>query len=300
MPGRVAALLEHLSEASGLPIEALREHDNVLEGFTFARMAEAYRPAYLHSYFFYDRSLMALIASELLGIPRGVTCYADHLLADYELKVVPLHMHQADLVVATSARIREELLALAPGMVADRILVKPNGIDGRRFPLVAREEPRDGEAHRLVTVCRIEPKKGLLHLVEAVHRLRLAGHAVEAHIIGVADEWSPSSRAYKDELDRRITELDLWGRVRLEGRQDHAGVLRFLAMGHLFVAPFVETATGDKDGIPTALLEAMAPGSRSWRATPGRSGGGDLPAGRPDRSPGRQRRAGPCHRRTDR
>ena len=106
MPDRVAGLLERLSAASGLPVAALRRHDNVLEGFTFARMAEAYRPAYLHSYFFYDRSLMALIASELLGIPRGVTCYADHLLADYELKVVPLHMHQADLVVATSARIR--------------------------------------------------------------------------------------------------------------------------------------------------------------------------------------------------
>ena len=38
------------------------------------------------------------------------------------------------------------------------------------------------------------------------------------------------------------------------------GVLRFLRIAHLFVAPFVETEAGDKDGIPTALLEAMATG----------------------------------------
>ncbi len=38
------------------------------------------------------------------------------------------------------------------------------------------------------------------------------------------------------------------------------GVLRFLGLAHVFVAPFVETEFGDKDGIPTALLEGMATG----------------------------------------
>ena len=33
-----------------------------------------------------------------------------------------------------------------------------------------------------------------------------------------------------------------------------------LGIAQLFVAPFVETEEGDKDGIPTALLEGMATG----------------------------------------
>ena len=33
-----------------------------------------------------------------------------------------------------------------------------------------------------------------------------------------------------------------------------------LGLAHLFVAPFVETESGDKDGIPTALLEGMSTG----------------------------------------
>jgi glycosyltransferase involved in cell wall biosynthesis len=260
LPAKVAALEEKLCQASGLSREALTAHGNYLEAFTFTRMVEAYRPHYLHSYFFYDRSLMALVAGFLLDIPRGVSCYADHMLQDYELKLVPLHLELCDVVVATSERIKGELLALAPHADAGRILVKPNGIDVERFPVLSRPEPAGDQPFRLATVCRIEPKKGLLDLVDAVALLRQRGVHVEAHIVGGVDEWSDASRESKRQLDARITEHKLWGTVHLEGRQGLEGIQRFLAAAHLFVAPFVETQAGDKDGIPTALLEAMATG----------------------------------------
>ena len=257
-PSRVESLIEKLSAASGMTREAVVAHGNFLQAFTFTRMVEAWQPGYLHTYFFYDRSLMALVAGYLLDIPRGVSCYADHLLQDYELKVVPLHLELCDIVVATSERIRAELLGLSSNADPERILVKPNAIDTTMFPVLERCEPGDDAPYRVVTVCRIEPKKGLLELVEGVSLLRERGLHVEAHIVGGVDEWSPSSREYKAQLDQRITELELWGTVHLEGRQDMHGLLRLLGIASIFVAPFVETDTGDKDGIPTALLEAMA------------------------------------------
>jgi glycosyltransferase involved in cell wall biosynthesis len=36
--------------------------------------------------------------------------------------------------------------------------------------------------------------------------------------------------------------------------------LPLLAQSRIFVAPYVEVASGDKDGIPTAVLEAMSTG----------------------------------------
>jgi glycosyltransferase involved in cell wall biosynthesis len=138
--------------------------------------------------------------------------------------------------------------------------VKPNGIDPEQFPIVERSDPAEGSPFRIVTVCRIEPKKGLLELVEAVSLLRQRGLCVEAHVVGASDEWSDASREYKAKLDRRITELGLWGTVHLEGRQNLEGIKRFLRISQLFVAPFVETESGDKDGVPTALLEAMSTG----------------------------------------
>jgi glycosyltransferase involved in cell wall biosynthesis len=213
----------------------------------------------LHSYFFYDRSLMALVAAQLLGVPRGVTCYADHLLCDYELKVVRLHLELCDIVVATSARIKRELLALAPHVDPDRFIVKPNAVDTSRFSPRDRDEPVEGQPYRLVCTARIDPKKGLLDLVEAVSLLRERGRRVELHIVGAADA-TPTSQECKRRLDALITERGLWGTVHLEGRQDEAGVRRFLEMAHVFVAPFLEMESGDKDGIPTSLLEAMASG----------------------------------------
>jgi len=260
LPERVESLIVKVCEASGLSRSALVAHANFLQGFTFTRMLEAWRPSYIHSYFFYDRSLMAMIAAWLLRIPRGVSCYTDHVLRDYDLKVVPLHLESCDIVVATSERIRRELLELAPDADPARIVVKPNGIDAAQFPVVDRREPAAGSPFRLVTVCRIESKKGLLDLVDAVHILRERGQNVEAHLVGAPDDWSTDSLECKRRLDQRITDLGLWGTVHLEGRHDLPGVLRFQRMAHLFVAPFVETESGDKDGIPTALLEAMATG----------------------------------------
>jgi glycosyltransferase involved in cell wall biosynthesis len=260
MPDKVHKLTDLVCEASGLTQDDLSRHWNFLQAFSFTRFVEAYRPDYLHSYFFYDRSLMALVASYLLGIPRGMSCYADHLLKDYELKVVPLHLELCDVVVATSERIKRELLEIAPQTDPKRIVVKPNGIDTQYFPVAKREEPLDEQPFRIACVCRIDPKKGLLDLVEAVRLLRQKGLKVEAYIVGEADEWSQSSRDYRAQLAKRISEFKLGNAVHLEGHQPLDGVLRILEMAHVFVAPFVETEYGDKDGIPTALLEAMSTG----------------------------------------
>jgi glycosyltransferase involved in cell wall biosynthesis len=259
MPEKIESLISKLCDASGLTRQELISHGNFLQAFSFTKMVESYRPHYLHSYFFYDRSLMALVASFLLSIPRGISCYADHLLKDYELKLVPLHLQLCDLVIATSERVKKELLEIAPTTDANKILVKANAINGDRFPFVERREPQADEPFRIACICRIEPKKGLLYLVEAVHLLRREGLRVELHLVGAADKVQ-ASQDYKRRLDQQITKLGLWGTVHLEGRQNEEGVLRFLHISHLFVAPFVETETGDKDGIPTAVLEAMATG----------------------------------------
>jgi colanic acid/amylovoran biosynthesis glycosyltransferase len=164
------------------------------------------------------------------------------------------------LVVATSQRIKEELIGLEPRVDPDKILVKPNAINSETFPVVERKEPGPGEPFRLVCVNRIEPKKGLTYLVKALHTLKAEGFPVELHILGEADAGIQSSVNYRDKLVAQLDRDDMWGTVHLEGRQNEQGVRRFLSMAQLFLAPFVETDSGDKDGIPTALLEAMASG----------------------------------------
>jgi len=258
-PEKIREIVDILCKSSGLLREQLLDHPHLWQAFSFARMVEAYRPDYLHSYFFYEGTLFSFVASFMLGIPRGVSCYSDHLLKDYLFKMVPIHLQQCSIIVSTSERIREELLELAPGADPARIIVKPNAIDTTEFPVVTCTEPEQGQPFRLVSVNRIEPKKGLIYLTEAIHILRGRNLNAELHVIGGVDD-NELSRSYCIKLNALIEELNLADLIHLEGFKPQSEIKSIFCRSHLFVAPFVETEYGDKDGIPTSLLEAMASG----------------------------------------
>jgi glycosyltransferase involved in cell wall biosynthesis len=259
MPEKVSALVDMVCRASGMPAEEFRNHYHFRQAFSFTRMVEACQPDYLHSYFFYEGTLFTLFASYLLDIPRGVSCYADHVLKDYALKIVPQHLAQCSVVVATSHRIKRELMGIAPGTDPDKIVVKPNAINSTRFPASDRKEPANRRPYRLVCVSRIEPKKGIIYLVEALRHLIDRNLNVHVHVLGGVDD-NAVGKECAHAVESRIKELNLGDRFHLEGRQPEQEIRRFLSEAQLFVAPFVETESGDKDGIPTALLEGMATG----------------------------------------
>jgi glycosyltransferase involved in cell wall biosynthesis len=259
MPARVEALVAAVARVSGMSPDELRSHRHFQQAFAFTRLVEAYRPDYLHSYFFYEGSFFALCAGYLLDIPRGVSCYADHMLDDYDLKLVPLHLDLCAVVIATSARIKAELLSISPLADGTRILVKPNGINSLRFPAMGQSEPAAGMPFRIVCVSRIEPKKGHMYLIEAISLLRARNIQLEVHLLGGVDS-NPASKEYADDVSARRAQLDLEGTVHFEGRKSEAEIRAFFDRSQLYVAPFVETESGDKDGIPTSLLEAMAAG----------------------------------------
>ena len=257
-PGRLRALLERIAEVTGKSADDLEKEPYVLQACTFARMAELAGARYIHTYFFYDQTFMGLVASWLLEIPRGISCYADHMLDDFPFKMVGLQIELASVVVATSARIKTELSKLSGGKYDDRIVVKPNGVDGGRFPLTPRPPRNTGDLFEVVSVSRIEPKKGLIHLAEAVAMLKKRGHKVRAHVIGAHDPHNKGSLEYSEALKARITELGLQEDVVMHGMKMQEEIRPILQRSRAFVAPYVELSTGDKDGIPTAMLEAMA------------------------------------------
>ena len=255
----VASLLALLARASGRSERELLADEHLLRGFSLARIAEVWGADLVHSYFFYEGSLAVFVAQQLLGLPRGVTCYADHLLDDYRMKLVNQQLASADLVVATSERVRGELAALAPAC-APQLLVKPNAVDGRFFAPVVRSEPSAGEPFRLLSVARIDPKKGLNDLLAAVDELRRRGVSFVLDLVGGVEPGSEAGERELASLRAEIRRRRLAEVVALRGFLPAAGVRAALHAAHLFVAPYVEMASGDKDGIPTAILEAMATG----------------------------------------
>jgi len=259
-PGRLEALIEKLSAATGRTAEDLNEEPLLLRACTFARHAELAGANYLHSYFFYDQSFMVMVASWLLEIPRGVSCYADHMMDDYPLKVVALQLQHADVIVATSARIKEELVGIGGPEVADKVVVKPNGVNGERFEAIDRGLRAPDDPFEVLSISRLEPKKGLEYLIEATAELKKRGRKLKVHLIGAVDTSIQASIDYGAELENQIRELGLEEEVLLHGMMMHEQIQPIMQRCRAFVAPYVELESGDKDGIPTAMLEALASG----------------------------------------
>lgn len=260
-PGCIDAFLERVATATGHTVADLRRQPLVLRACTFARLCELARARYVQSWFFYEPSFMAMFASQVLGIPRGISCHIDHVLDDHAFKLVPLQLATADVVLAISERTRAELVAIGGKDVAARVLIKRVGVDGTSLRPLRTTRPNNGAAAlKLVSVCRLEPKKGLITLLDAIDLLRRRGVSIRIELVGGEDPGNPASAPYAAELRQRIADLDLGGNVMLTGAVGNDAVARVLATADVFVAPFVELTSGDKDGIPTAMLEAMAAG----------------------------------------
>ncbi len=257
-PERYAELFRRITELTGMSNEELEKNYQLLQAFTFTRQAEEFDAGWIQTYFYYEQSLFGLVAQWFLDIPRGVSSYADHMIEDYALKLIPLHVETASVIVATSKRIKEELISLSDAKYADKIIVKPNGADGRRFPF--RERPAVDGTLKLVSISRIEEKKGLLDLVEAVKRCKDAGKNIEVHMIGAADKGNEASETYAARFEALIKELGVQDNFVLHGLMKQEQMRSIVDLCHAFIAPYVETASGDKDGIPTAILEAMSCG----------------------------------------
>ncbi|MGE0639859.1 MAG: glycosyltransferase family 4 protein [Thermoanaerobaculia bacterium] len=255
----VAALFGRIAQATGRAAAELEQEPHVLRGFTLARLAEAWGADYLHSYFFYEGALATFVAQQLLALPRGLTAYADHCLTDYPWKLVSEQLATADLVVATSDRVRRELLELCPA-AAPRLLVKPNTVDTDFFRGDAAPEPGPGDPYRLLSVSRFDPKKGLSDLLAAAVIWRDAGVPFRLEIVGGPSPFDTRAQELARALESTIEESGLRAHVTLAGVLAADGVRSALRRAHLFVAPSIETASGDKDGVPTALLEAMSCG----------------------------------------
>jgi colanic acid/amylovoran biosynthesis glycosyltransferase len=152
---------------------------------------------------------------------------------------------EGDLFLPVSRYFRDRLLEW--GAPSERTVVHHMGVDPHRFAFRSRALD-DDEPLKLVSVARFVSKKGLEFGIRAA---AMVGSEVRYTIIGDGPE--------RPRLEALIEELDT-GNIELTGWLSHAEVARRLAESHVLLAPSVTSARGEEEGIPVALMEAMATG----------------------------------------
>ena len=104
----------------------------------------------------------------------------------------------------------------------------------------------------MLCVARLVPKKGVDLLVEAAALLVERHPNLEVDIIG--------DGPLREELAAQIDRLGLIGRVRLLGVATTSEVLAAMAAARAVVLPCRIDVDGDRDGMPTVLVEALSRG----------------------------------------
>ncbi|MEW6637188.1 MAG: glycosyltransferase family 4 protein, partial [Actinomycetota bacterium] len=135
------------------------------------------------------------------------------------------------------------------GPAAGRLRRVYNGLDLERFTYRSpRERPP-----LVAAVGRLVEKKGFTHLVEACGLLAEAGCRLRCRIIGAGP--------LEGGLRSQIADLGLEDRVELLGPRPQRETIRHVREAAAFAAPCVVGSDGNRDGLPTVLLEAMALGT---------------------------------------
>jgi glycosyltransferase involved in cell wall biosynthesis len=200
---------------------------------------------HVHAHFASTAARLANLAWRMGGPAYSVTAHAKDIY-DQKVRVDRLRekMGCATFVATVSAANRDYLESMLGG---DRVHVVPNSVDLRRLGDPRKSHP---EAGSILSVCRLVEKKGLPDLVQACGLLGERGLHPQLHVVG-----GGPLRDVLEELAERVGAT-----VAFHGPQRHEQVLERYRRAAVFCLPCVVSSTGDRDGLPTSVLEAMALG----------------------------------------
>lgn len=214
----------------------------VAEMIAVRRAVREFRPDVVHAHWIIPQGLtLAIVAPRL---PRIVTTLGGDL---YALRAGVLQRLKAWVVRGSRAVtvMNEEMADIVRDLGARAVEVAPMGADLSAFRASAARRRGGEPALRLLFVGRLVEKKGLGVLLSA---LRSAELTASLTVVG--------DGPLRAELERQAAGLD----VTFVGQLGRTDLARAYAEADVVVVPSVAAASGDKDGLPVAMLEAMGSG----------------------------------------
>ena len=210
------------------------------------------RPDLILNYWLYPDGYAAVRAGRALGVPVILGAIGSDLRARndrFTIKLVREAMLEADAVITVSEELRAQ--AILRGVPAGKVTAILNGCDTTVFRpgdcSLAREQVGcDAEAELVVYAGNFLETKGLVELMEAFLKLARTRPRARLAIVGQG----PLGEA----LAGRAASGGMEDRVRIQGRQEAAGIAQWMRAADVFCLPSYS------EGCPNVLVEALACG----------------------------------------
>lgn len=205
----------------------------------------------IHAHFATAAASVARCAAALAGVPYSFTAHAKDLFHEsvsHDLLAVKI-ADAACVVTVSDFNVAwlNEHFPWASGRV-HRIY---NGLALEQFRFSPPANPR--RSRTIVSVGRLVEKKGFDRLIDACSVLARSGVEFDCKIIGTGE--------LEGALAAQIERLGLQARVRLLGPRPRREVIECLRGAAVFAGSYAVADDGNRDGLPTVLVEAMAVGT---------------------------------------
>ncbi len=174
-----------------------------------------------------------------------ITTYLQEHGDDYYRNI----FEKGDRFLPISEKWKRRLIEL--GCPPERIVVHRMAVDCNRFRYTPRKLS-SGETTEVLSVARLVEKKGLEYAISAVAALLNKGVDLRYTIIG--------DGMLRPDLEKLIDKLGARDRIKLDGWKQQEEVITAMNNSHILLTPSVTSASGDQEGIPVVLMEAMAMG----------------------------------------
>jgi glycosyltransferase involved in cell wall biosynthesis len=203
--------------------------------------------SHVHAHMAHVPTSIAMYAANSMAVPFSFTGHAADLFRDNSL--LPAKLRRAKFVSCISNWHREFYKSVEPTLTDDRLPVVRCGVDVDDFSPNDRSPNSTG---RILAVGRLVEKKGFDTLIRACRTLRDRDCHFTCTIIG--------DGAQRQQLQQLIAQEDVAEMVQLVGSRNNTEVRQLMLQSDIFVLPCKQAASGDRDGIPVVLMEAMACG----------------------------------------
>ncbi|KAF1710003.1 hypothetical protein CSC70_10035 [Pseudoxanthomonas kalamensis DSM 18571] len=203
-------------------------------------------PQVIHAHWATYPSTAAWTLSRVLCRPFSFTSHAHDIFIERQL--IARKIEDAALAV-TISRFNVGWLSERETPLADKKLkIIHCGVDLERNPW----NPDGREPGQILAVGRLDPIKGFATLIEALALLRERGIDFHCHLLG--------SGPLEGELRQLARQRGVGEHVEFAGAQPQDVVRSWMTQASMFVLPSEVAEDGNRDGIPVALMEAMATG----------------------------------------
>jgi len=216
-----------------------------LASLALARELNDHSVDHLRAHFLDSEAIATFWVSRLLDIPFSVTVHT--LKTRFPISLLQRVAQTASFCATISGETKRMADDLTGGRT--QIVVIRNGVTPPSS-VQTRSGPLTPPDWKLLAVGRLVEKKGFDTLIDACALLRAWGRPFRCDIIGDGPR--------RDRLAEQARRLRIERHVTFHGAQPNEEVYRAFRRHDVLVAPSRPSPDGDRDGLPTVIIEALS------------------------------------------